>query len=30
MSSDGRYLLAEEDVMFEVRYPGSDFVGVVK
>ena len=30
MSADGRYLLAEEDVIFEIRYPGSDFIGVVK
>ncbi len=30
MSSDGRYLLAEEDVIFEIRFPGSDFTGVVK
>ena len=30
MSTDGRYLLAEEDVIFEIRYPASDFMGVVK
>jgi len=30
MSPDGRYLIAEEDVMFEIRFPSSDFVGVVK
>jgi len=30
ISPDGRYLMAEEDVMFEIRFPSSDFVGVVK
>jgi hypothetical protein len=30
MSPDGRYLIAEEDIMFEIRFPSSDFIGVVK
>ena len=30
MSSDGRYIKADEDIIFEFRYPDADFVGVVK